>query len=157
MPLGEVRLPVNGFDAHLLHQGAHLHSTAWMAFHAREITEHSAAGKGSRECSIEGICSARHNASRETAGEQDEPSQLDFTGFGTDGLVLSLPIPPFGAASDPPLTRQCLHPLIVRKIVAAVKARQVYAGWHKPPRFERNLIIIGGSARRSSPGRGGTA
>jgi hypothetical protein len=129
-----------------------------MAFHAREIAERSAAGKGVGECSIEGICSARNNASRETAGEQDEPSQLDFTGFGTDGLVLSLPIPPFGAASDPPMTRQRLHPLIVWKIVAAVKARQVYAGWHKPPRFERNLIVIGGgSARRSSPGGGGTA
>ncbi len=50
------------------------------------------------------------------------------------------------------------HPLIVWKIVAAVKARQVYAGWHKPPRFERNLIVIGGgSARRSSPGGGGKA
>ncbi len=35
------------------------------------------------------------------------------------------------------MTRQRLLPLIARKIVAAVKAHQVYAGWNKPPRFER--------------------
>ena len=35
------------------------------------------------------------------------------------------------------MTRQRLFTLIARKIVAAVKAHQVYAGWNKPPRFER--------------------
>lgn len=35
------------------------------------------------------------------------------------------------------MTRQRLLPLIARKVVAAVKAHQVYAGWNKPPPFER--------------------
>ena len=34
-------------------------------------------------------------------------------------------------------------PLIARKIVAAVvKAHQIYAGWNKPPRFERWSLAI---------------
>ena len=39
-----------------------------------------------------------------------------------------------------------VFPLIAKKLVAAVKARQVYAGWNKPARFERNLIVIGGGS-----------
>ncbi|MDG4549082.1 MAG: FAD-dependent oxidoreductase [Candidatus Contendobacter sp.] len=40
-----------------------------------------------------------------------------------------------------------IFPLIARKIVAAVKARRVYAKWPKPKRFDRNLVVIGaGSA-----------
>ena len=39
-----------------------------------------------------------------------------------------------------------VFPLIAKKIVAAVKAHQVYAGWNKPARFERNLIVIGGGS-----------
>ena len=44
------------------------------------------------------------------------------------------------------MTRQRLLPPFVGKLVAAVKAHQVYAGWNKPPRFERNLIVIGGGS-----------
>ena len=40
-----------------------------------------------------------------------------------------------------------IFPLIARKIVDMVKARRVYAGWQKPARFDRNLVVIGaGSA-----------
>jgi pyruvate/2-oxoglutarate dehydrogenase complex dihydrolipoamide dehydrogenase (E3) component/uncharacterized membrane protein YdjX (TVP38/TMEM64 family) len=40
-----------------------------------------------------------------------------------------------------------LFPLIAKKIVEFVKARQVYAGWKRPARFDRNLVVIGaGSA-----------
>ncbi|MCM8613001.1 bifunctional TVP38/TMEM64 family protein/FAD-dependent oxidoreductase [Accumulibacter sp.] len=40
-----------------------------------------------------------------------------------------------------------LFPLLARKIVDTVQARQVYAGWRKPKRFDRNLVVIGaGSA-----------
>ena len=39
-----------------------------------------------------------------------------------------------------------IFPLIARKIVEAVKARKVYAGWHKPGRFDRNLLVIGGGS-----------
>jgi pyruvate/2-oxoglutarate dehydrogenase complex dihydrolipoamide dehydrogenase (E3) component len=40
-----------------------------------------------------------------------------------------------------------LFPLLARKIVDAVQARKVYAGWQRPPRFDRNLVVIGaGSA-----------
>ena len=40
-----------------------------------------------------------------------------------------------------------IFPLIAQKIVAAVKARKVYAKWQKPQRFHRNLVVIGaGSA-----------
>ncbi|MFZ4537399.1 FAD-dependent oxidoreductase [Propionivibrio sp.] len=37
-------------------------------------------------------------------------------------------------------------PLISKKIVGAVAAKKVYAGWQKPARFERNLIVIGGGS-----------
>jgi uncharacterized membrane protein YdjX (TVP38/TMEM64 family) len=36
-----------------------------------------------------------------------------------------------------------LFPLLAKKIVDAVAARKVYAGWQKPARFDRNLIVIG--------------
>ncbi|WP_374691452.1 FAD-dependent oxidoreductase [Accumulibacter sp.] len=40
-----------------------------------------------------------------------------------------------------------LFPLLARRIVDAVQARKVYAGWRKPQRFDRNLVVIGaGSA-----------
>lgn len=40
-----------------------------------------------------------------------------------------------------------LFPLLAKKIVAAVKARKVYAPWRKPAHFDRNLVVIGaGSA-----------
>ncbi len=40
-----------------------------------------------------------------------------------------------------------IFPLVAKKIVAAVKARRVYARWPKPKRFDRNLVVIGaGSA-----------
>lgn len=40
-----------------------------------------------------------------------------------------------------------IFPLIAQKIVAAIKARKVYAKWQKPRRFDRNLVVIGaGSA-----------
>jgi len=40
-----------------------------------------------------------------------------------------------------------VFPLIAKKIVDVVKARKVYAGWPRPARFDRNLVVIGaGSA-----------
>lgn len=40
-----------------------------------------------------------------------------------------------------------VFPLLARKLVARVKAGQVYARWPKPKRFDRNLVVIGaGSA-----------
>ena len=40
-----------------------------------------------------------------------------------------------------------LFPLAAKKIVDAVRARRVYAGWKKPAHFDRNLVVIGaGSA-----------
>ena len=40
-----------------------------------------------------------------------------------------------------------LFPLIAKKIVGTLAARKVYAGWQRPARFDRNLIVIGaGSA-----------
>ena len=41
-----------------------------------------------------------------------------------------------------------LFPLVAKKIVDAIKARQVYARWAgvKPKRFERNLVVIGAGA-----------
>jgi pyruvate/2-oxoglutarate dehydrogenase complex dihydrolipoamide dehydrogenase (E3) component/uncharacterized membrane protein YdjX (TVP38/TMEM64 family) len=36
-----------------------------------------------------------------------------------------------------------LFPLIAKKIVDAVAARRVYAGWTRPPKFDRNLVVIG--------------
>lgn len=40
-----------------------------------------------------------------------------------------------------------IFPLIAQKIVAAVKARKVYAKWQEPQRFDQNLVVIGaGSA-----------
>lgn len=40
-----------------------------------------------------------------------------------------------------------VFPLIARKIVERIRANKVYAGWKKPLRFDRNLVVIGaGSA-----------
>jgi len=40
-----------------------------------------------------------------------------------------------------------LFPLVAKRIVDAVKARRAYAGWARPARFDRNLVVIGaGSA-----------
>jgi pyruvate/2-oxoglutarate dehydrogenase complex dihydrolipoamide dehydrogenase (E3) component/uncharacterized membrane protein YdjX (TVP38/TMEM64 family) len=41
-----------------------------------------------------------------------------------------------------------VFPLLARKMVDALKARQVYARWRhaKPPQFDRNLLVIGGGA-----------
>lgn len=36
-----------------------------------------------------------------------------------------------------------LFPLLARRLLAVVKARQVYRGWQKPTRFDRNLVVIG--------------
>jgi dihydrolipoamide dehydrogenase len=38
-------------------------------------------------------------------------------------------------------------PLVAKKVLDAVRAKRVYAGWRKPARFDRNLVVIGaGSA-----------
>ncbi|WP_313953986.1 FAD-dependent oxidoreductase [Accumulibacter sp.] len=40
-----------------------------------------------------------------------------------------------------------VFPLIAKKIVEMLAARKVYAGWQKPARFDRNMVVIGaGSA-----------
>src|SRR5262245_28509912 len=40
-----------------------------------------------------------------------------------------------------------IFPLIAKKILEVTKARKIYSKWHKPARFDRNLIVIGaGSA-----------
>ena len=36
-----------------------------------------------------------------------------------------------------------LFPLLAKHLVALVQARKVYAGWEKPRRFDRNLVVIG--------------
>lgn len=36
-----------------------------------------------------------------------------------------------------------LFPLLARRLLDLLKARRVYQGWHKPSRFERNLVVIG--------------
>ncbi|MFT3850780.1 MAG: FAD-dependent oxidoreductase [Propionivibrio sp.] len=40
-----------------------------------------------------------------------------------------------------------IFPLLARKAIERIRANKVYAGWKKPRRFERNLVVIGaGSA-----------
>ena len=40
-----------------------------------------------------------------------------------------------------------IFPLLAKKVLGALKARKVYAGWTRPARFDRNLVVIGaGSA-----------
>ncbi len=39
-----------------------------------------------------------------------------------------------------------IFPLIAKKVVDSIKARQVYARWTKPTRFDRNLVVIGGGS-----------
>lgn len=39
-----------------------------------------------------------------------------------------------------------LFPLLARWMVELVQARRVYAGWTRPKRFERNLVVIGAGA-----------
>lgn len=39
-----------------------------------------------------------------------------------------------------------IFPLLARKLVDLVQARRVYAGWTRPARFDRNLVVIGAGA-----------
>jgi pyruvate/2-oxoglutarate dehydrogenase complex dihydrolipoamide dehydrogenase (E3) component/uncharacterized membrane protein YdjX (TVP38/TMEM64 family) len=39
-----------------------------------------------------------------------------------------------------------LFPLVAKKVVDAVRARRVYAGWSRPTRFERDIVVIGGGS-----------
>lgn len=39
-----------------------------------------------------------------------------------------------------------LFPLLAKRLVALVQARKVYAGWKRPRRFDRNLVVIGAGA-----------
>ncbi len=40
-----------------------------------------------------------------------------------------------------------IFPLLTKKVLDALQARKVYAGWSRPARFDRNLVVIGaGSA-----------
>ncbi|MBI5789946.1 MAG: FAD-dependent oxidoreductase [Rhodocyclales bacterium] len=39
-----------------------------------------------------------------------------------------------------------IFPLIAKKIVDGIKAKQVYARWTRPAKFDRNLIVIGGGS-----------
>lgn len=39
-----------------------------------------------------------------------------------------------------------LLPWLSRWVIARIKARRVYAGWKKPQRFDRNLVVIGAGA-----------
>jgi pyruvate/2-oxoglutarate dehydrogenase complex dihydrolipoamide dehydrogenase (E3) component/uncharacterized membrane protein YdjX (TVP38/TMEM64 family) len=39
-----------------------------------------------------------------------------------------------------------VFPLLAKRLVALVQARKVYAGWEKPRRFDRNLVVIGAGA-----------
>ncbi|MDZ7641467.1 MAG: FAD-dependent oxidoreductase [Desulfurivibrio sp.] len=39
-----------------------------------------------------------------------------------------------------------IFPLLAKKIVAMAQQRRVYAGWRRPRRFDRNLVVIGAGA-----------
>ncbi len=39
-----------------------------------------------------------------------------------------------------------LFPLVARKVIDWIAAKKVYAGWKKPARFDRNMIVIGGGS-----------
>ena len=39
-----------------------------------------------------------------------------------------------------------VFPLVAKAILGALQARRLYAGWEKPARFDRNLVVIGGGA-----------
>lgn len=39
-----------------------------------------------------------------------------------------------------------IFPPLAKKLVGLVQARQVYAGWKRPRRFDRNLVVIGAGA-----------
>lgn len=39
-----------------------------------------------------------------------------------------------------------LFPLLAKRLVEMLRARRVYRGWPKPPRFDRNLVVVGAGA-----------
>jgi len=39
-----------------------------------------------------------------------------------------------------------VFPLLARRIIEAVRANRVYAGWKRPAHFDRNLVVIGGGS-----------
>jgi len=39
-----------------------------------------------------------------------------------------------------------VFPLLAKKVLSGIQARRVYARWQRPPRFDRNLVVIGAGA-----------
>ena len=39
-----------------------------------------------------------------------------------------------------------IFPLIAKRVLDAIQARKVYAGWTRPTRYDRNLVVIGGGS-----------
>jgi len=39
-----------------------------------------------------------------------------------------------------------IFPLLAKRLTRRLRVKKVYAGWRRPPRFERNLIVIGGGS-----------
>src|SRR5258706_1030771 len=39
-----------------------------------------------------------------------------------------------------------IFPLVAKKVLDALKARKVYAGWKRPEKYDNNIVVIGGGS-----------
>src|SRR5258706_8823350 len=39
-----------------------------------------------------------------------------------------------------------IFPLVAKKVLEALKARKVYAGWKRPEKYDNNIVVIGGGS-----------
>ncbi|PID61612.1 MAG: pyridine nucleotide-disulfide oxidoreductase [Gammaproteobacteria bacterium] len=74
------------------------------------------------------------------------PATLVFVNAGTQLAKIESPDDVLSPALLASFALLGLFPLITRKLIEVFKARQVYRGYRKPGRFERDIVVIGAGA-----------
>ncbi len=71
---------------------------------------------------------------------------LVYVNAGTQLAQLTSPGDILSPALLASLTLLGVFPLLAKKLLALIQVRRVYAGWLRPARFQRNLVVIGAGA-----------
>jgi pyruvate/2-oxoglutarate dehydrogenase complex dihydrolipoamide dehydrogenase (E3) component/uncharacterized membrane protein YdjX (TVP38/TMEM64 family) len=74
------------------------------------------------------------------------PGTIAYVLAGTQLAAVQRPQDVLSPALLGALAALGLLPLVLRRAVVALRARRVYAGWRRPRRFDRNVVVIGGGS-----------
>lgn len=74
------------------------------------------------------------------------PATAIYVNAGTQLGAIDAPGDVLSPALLASLAALGLFPLVAKKLVERLRRRRVYAGWPRPARFDRNLIVIGAGA-----------